>query len=189
MLRFLSDDHLCIPTDIYNRWLKGEKMTCLYWGDFYALPNKVPHGPIANARPLLNFHTLWKVFSTILKQHTTESLCEAELIPKTQFALWGKSLAIDLIRVLHDFILDRWFHGKHAYVVLDDIRHAFGSAQHPTLENVLHLAGFHSHWITILMGAAMHSILHTGGSKGIKLALSNFRSGIAQGSQLLFSVC
>ena len=25
-----------------------------------------PHGPVANARPLLNFHTLWKVFSTIL---------------------------------------------------------------------------------------------------------------------------
>ena len=111
------------------------------------------------------------------------------MIPKTQLALWGKSSATDLIRVLHDFILDRWFHGKCAYGVLDDIQHAFGSAQHQTLQNVLTLAGFHSNWIHIIMEAAMHSSLHMGGSKGIKLAPSNFRAGIAQGcpiSALIF---
>ena len=189
MLRYLWDEHLQMLADICRHWLSGEEMTCLYWGDFYALPNKVPEGPMANACPLLTFHTLWKVFSTMLKQHLSERLCEAELIPKTPFALRGKSSATDLIPVLHDFILDCWFHGKCAYTVMDDIRHAFGSAQHQTLHNVLTLARFHSNWIHIIMGAAMHSVLHMGGSKGIKLALSNFRAGITQGcpiSALIF---
>uniref|UniRef100_A0A6U8G256 Uncharacterized protein n=1 Tax=Eutreptiella gymnastica TaxID=73025 RepID=A0A6U8G256_9EUGL len=47
--------------------LEGEPTKVLYMGDFCAIPNKVPHGPVANARPLLNFTTLWKTLSACIK--------------------------------------------------------------------------------------------------------------------------
>ena len=67
------------------------------------------------------------------------------------------------------------------FLVLDDIRHAFGSVQHTTLEHILSLAGFQERWISIIMGAARNSRIHMGGKGGIKLAIAMFRAGIAWG--------
>ena len=39
----------------------GVPLDVLVHGDFYALPAKTPHGPIAKAQPLLNFTTMWKL--------------------------------------------------------------------------------------------------------------------------------
>ena len=57
-LRFLSDKQLERLAQIYNRWYGGKYLHKVFQEDFYALPNKIPHGPIANARPLLNFTTI-----------------------------------------------------------------------------------------------------------------------------------
>ena len=87
MVNMLSDQQLQKLADLYNRWLSRENMHSIYWGDFHALPIKIPHGPIANAGPLLNFHTLWKIFSACMKHHVSPHLCQSETIPTTQFTL------------------------------------------------------------------------------------------------------
>ena len=62
----LEDENLQYLTDFYNRSLQGEPFDDIFAGDFYTLPNKLPHCPIANARPLLNFTTVWKILSGII---------------------------------------------------------------------------------------------------------------------------
>ena len=87
--RMLVEEHLQDLANFYNRSLQGEPFDDVFAGDFYALPNKLPHGPIANARPLLNFTTVWKILSGITKDCITPPLCEHLRIPHTQMALWG----------------------------------------------------------------------------------------------------
>ena len=111
MVNLLSHQQLHELAELYNQCLSGENMCSKDWGDFYALLYKVPHGPIANCRPLLNFHALWKLFSACMKQHVS-SLFQPEVIPVTQFALWRKSSANDVLWVIHDHINDRWFHNQ-----------------------------------------------------------------------------
>ena len=189
MANLLSDQQLQILAHLYNRWLAREDMDSIQWGHFYALPNKAPHGPIANSRPLLKFHILWKNFSACMKPHVSHLLCQSQIIPVTQFALWGKSSANDVLRVIHDHFNNRLFQHLTVFIVLNDIRNAFGSVQRTTLEHILGLAGFHERWISIIMGVARKSRIHMGGRKGIKMAIAVFRAGIAQGcpiSALIF---
>ena len=120
MVGFLSYSQLEFLVQLYNRWLTGEQLDTIHWGDFYALPNKLQHGPIANARPLLNFNSIWKILSTALKQHVSSPLCKAHIIPPTQFALWGKASAIDTIRVVHNHVLHRWFLCQTVFIILDE---------------------------------------------------------------------
>ena len=87
---------------MYQRWYQGENISSTFWGDFYALPNTLPHGPIANGRPLLNFTTSWNVFSSVLKRHLTPVVSNFGIIPPLQFALYGGSSAVDVLRVVHD---------------------------------------------------------------------------------------
>ena len=98
-LRIPADEHLDGLAQMYQRWYQGEDITSIFRGDFYAPPNKLPHGPIANARPLLNFTMLWKVFSSVLKRYLTPVLCASGVIQPLQFALYGGSsvAVMDLI--------------------------------------------------------------------------------------------
>ena len=41
-----------------NCVLQGHIVPRLLHGDFYALPNKLPHGPVSNTRPMVNMTTL-----------------------------------------------------------------------------------------------------------------------------------
>ena len=150
-LRILTDEHLGRLAQLYLRWYHGENITSIFQGDFYALPNKVPHGPIANVRPLLNFTTLWKVFSSVLKRYVTRALCHSRVIPLLQFALYGGSSAVDVLRVVHDHVLDRWFHGLSALLMLDDVRHTFGFVQHETLQNLLTILALPPQLMRILL--------------------------------------
>ena len=184
-LCFLSDKQLEHLAQMYNRWYDGEYLHKVFRGDFYALPNKIPHGPIANARPLLNFTTIWKVFSTCLKQLLTPILCVAPVIAPSQFALHGGASAIDTLRVIHDHILDKWFADLLVCMVFGDVTHAFGSVQHDSLEAICRLLHFPSHLICNLMNAATGATLHMGGKNGITKALAKFRAGIAQGCPML----
>ena len=43
---------------------------------------------------------------------------------------------MDVLRVVHDRVLDRWFQGINALLLLDDVRHACGSVQHEALQNL-----------------------------------------------------
>ena len=115
---------------LYNRAITGESNSVLYQGDFYALPNKLPHGPIANARPLLNFATMWKMLSGCVNNHLAPFLCAAEIIPTTKFALLGGSSTVDLLRVLHDYTESRWAQNLAVILLMDDVRHALGSVPH-----------------------------------------------------------
>ena len=174
-LCFLSYKQLERLAQIYNRWYHGEHLHKLFQGDFHSLPNKIPHGPIANARPLLNFTTIWKIFPACLKQFLIPILCATHVIPPSQFALHSGASAIDTLRVIHDHILDRWFAHLLVCMAFDDVRHVFGLVQHDTLEAILRLLHFPSHLISILMNAATGATLHMGGKNGIVEALAKSR--------------
>ena len=53
MLEWLHDDQLQRVVDFVQDVIQGKPLEVLVHSDFYALPNKVPHGPIVNARPLV----------------------------------------------------------------------------------------------------------------------------------------
>ena len=55
MLEWLQDEQLQWVVDFVQDIPRGKPLDVVVQGDFYALPNKVPHGPIVNSRPLLNF--------------------------------------------------------------------------------------------------------------------------------------
>ena len=59
----------------------GVPLRALVHGDFYALPAKVPHGPIANARPLLNFATTWKLVRAHIAHQYVPLLARAGVLP------------------------------------------------------------------------------------------------------------
>ena len=67
------------------------------------------------------------------------------------------------------------------HVVLDDVKHAFGSVQHDTMQVIQSLLCFPSQLANILMLAATGVNLHMGGRNGIAVAIAKFRAGIAQG--------
>ena len=72
----------------------------LLQGYLYALPNKLLHSPVSNARPLLNTTTVWKLVAMVIAAHYLPLLCKQGVIPLTQFDLHKKSSAVDLLRVL-----------------------------------------------------------------------------------------
>ena len=180
----LKDNHLDSLAALYNRAITGEPNSVLYQGDFYTLPNKLPHGPIANARPLLNFATPWKILSGCVKDHLAPFLCAAEIIPTTQFALWGGSSTVDLLRVLHDYAESRWAHGLAVILLMDDVRHAFGSVPHDTLRALLISAGVDPDIVELILGAAEKANIFMGGDWGVLIAMTTFSAGITQGCPL-----
>ena len=61
MLEWIHDAQPQWVVDFVCNVANGALLAVLVHGDFYALPNKGPQGPPANARPLLNFTTMWKL--------------------------------------------------------------------------------------------------------------------------------
>ena len=56
MIEWLCDEEFQWVVEFLLSVSTGVPLRALVHGDFYALPAKVPHGPIVNARPLLNFY-------------------------------------------------------------------------------------------------------------------------------------
>ena len=183
-LWLLEDPQLESLVTLYNRAITGETCSVLYQGDFIALPNKPPHGPVANSRPLLNFATMWKILSGCLKNHLAPYLCAAEIIPTTQFALMGGSSTVDLLRVLHDYAENRWAQRLAVILLTDDVRHAFGSVPHDTLRALLIAAGVDDSLVELILGAAEKAKIFMGGAWGVLIAMTIFSAGIAQGCPL-----
>ena len=63
MLEWLHDVQLQWVVDFIRDVATRVPLDVVVHGDLYALRAKIPHGPIANARVLLNFTTMWKLIA------------------------------------------------------------------------------------------------------------------------------
>ena len=104
MIEWLHDDQLQRVESFIQRVSAGVPLRAIFHGEFYALPAKMPHGPIVNARPLLNFTTMWKLVGAHIADQDVPLLARAGLLPCTQFAFHASSSLADLLQVLHDYI-------------------------------------------------------------------------------------
>ena len=66
-------------------------------------------------------------------------------------------------------------------MVLDDVRHAYGSVVHDTLRCLLRLAGFPMAVVDMLLLATTEAPAQMGGSGGVTEALARLLAGVAQG--------
>ena len=169
----------------------GVPLATVVHGDFYALPAKAPHGPIVNARPLLNFTTMWKLIGAHIASQYVPLLSATGVIPCTQLALHASSSVVNLLRVLHDYVWFKFFRRQRVCLVVDDVRHAYGSVVHATLAFLLRLAGFPNPVMQLLLLATTDGTIHMGGSGGVREAVARLLAGVAQGclaSAMVFCV-
>ena len=81
----------------------GDPLEVLVHGDSYALPSKILHGPITNARPLLNFTTMWMLNGAHAADQCVPVLAQRGVSPCTQFTVHASSSVADFLSVLHNF--------------------------------------------------------------------------------------
>ena len=142
MIEWLHDTELQWVVEFLQSVSTRVPLRGLVHVDFYALPAKVPHGPIVNARPFLNFTTMWKLVGAHVAHEYVSVLARAGLRPCTQLASHASSSVAVLLRVLHDYLCSRFFRRRCVCLVVDDVRHAYGSVVHDASRCVLRLAGF-----------------------------------------------
>ena len=76
-------------------------------------------------------------------------------------------------------------------MVVDDIRHAYGSVVHTTLACLLCLAGFPGSVIQLIVLATTAATIHMGGPEGVRETVARLLAGVAQGcpaSAMVFCV-
>ena len=110
MIEWLHDDQLQRVVGFIQQVSTGVPLRAIVHGDFYALPAKIPHGPIVNARPLLNFTTMWKLVGAHIVDQCVPLLARARVLQCTQVALHASSNVADILRVLHDYMWFGFFH-------------------------------------------------------------------------------
>ena len=69
-------------------------------------------------------------------------------------------------------------------MLLDDVRHVFGSVQHETIQTVPEEAGIPSGVRRLIMNAAQKAKIFMGGEWGASLAMASLSAGIARGFPL-----
>ena len=126
VVEWLCDDELQWVVEFIQRVATGVLLQPIIHGDFYAFPAKIPHGPIVNARPLLNFTTMWKFVGAHIASQYVPLSARAGVLPCTQFALHASSNVVDVLQVLHDYAWFRFFCWKHVCLVVNGVRHAYG---------------------------------------------------------------
>ena len=109
--------------------------------EFINLPNKQPHGPIANSRPLTNLSTMWKRTSALVKNHYHPSLVANCILLPDQLGIYPHRSSVELLRVLHDVWWDRSRRCLEPWVLSNDVRHAYRSLSHNTEHAVMVAAG------------------------------------------------
>ena len=181
MIEWLREEELQWVVEFLQNVSMGVPLRALVHGDFYALLAKVPHGPIVNARPLSNFTTMRKLVGAHIASQYVPLLARAGVLPCTHFALHASSSVVDLLRVLHAYIWFCFLRRKRVCLVVDDVRHVYGSVVHDTLRCLLRLAGFLEVVIDLLLLATTEATVHMGGSGGVTEALARLLAGVAQG--------
>ena len=97
MIEWLHDDQLQWVVSFIQRVSAGVPLWAIVHGDFYALPAKIPHGPIVNACPLLNFTTMWKLVGAHIADQYIPLLARTGVLPCIQFELHASSSVADLL--------------------------------------------------------------------------------------------
>ena len=133
----LEDAQLTVIVDLINCILGGVPMPQAHSADSINLPKKTPHGPIANGRPLTNLATIWKLTAALIKDHYQPGLVQCGILPPYQFGMSPQCSSVEVLRVLHDVWWDRLRRRLEAWVLSDDVRHAYGSINHTTEYAVL----------------------------------------------------
>ena len=73
---------------------------------------------------------------------------------------------MDLLRVLHDYGEHRWAERLAVILLLDDVRHAFGSVPHKTLQTLLMAPGVDAPLVALILGAAEKAKISWGAPGG-----------------------
>ena len=91
----------CLTLICIGLWISSMRLCRGMWytnsfNETYAPPNKNPHGPVSNARPLMNLTTAWQLVAMTIVTHYLPLLRQRNVIPLTKFALYRQSSAVDL---------------------------------------------------------------------------------------------
>ena len=177
----LEDAQFTVIVDLINSILRGVPMPQAHSADFINLPKKTPHGPIANGRPLTNLATVWKLTAALIKDHYQHRLVQGGILPPYQFGMSPHCSSVELLRVLHDVWWDRWRRRLEAWVLSDDVRHAYGSINHTTEYAVLTAAGISPADATTLQHHDRALEVHMGGADGRSPSSTRLSAGTGQG--------
>ena len=150
---------------------------------FTLLPKKSPHGVVANGRPLSNLSVIWKLFSMVITKALQTCLTDHDRMSRTQMAMQCSTSVVDL-RVVFDRIQQRCWSGLWAFVLLDDVVHAFGSVSHDTLRSSLLSAGVQPSRTDLILYAVQHLTLHMRGHHGVRLFRAMYEGGMGQGDPI-----
>ena len=102
-----EDAPLAVVTDLITDIPRWSSVPQAHATDFINLPKKVPHGPIADGRPLTNLATVWKLTAALLKDNYQPRLVTSGILPPHQFRKPPHCSSVELHRVLHDVWRDR----------------------------------------------------------------------------------
>ena len=139
---------------------------------------------VANGRPLSNLSVIWKLFSTVVTKALQTWLTDHGRISCTQMAMQCSTSVVDLLPIIYDWTQHRWWSGLWAFLLLDDVIHAFGSVSHDTLHSSLISAGVHPSLTDLILYAVRHLTLHMGGQQGIRLFWAMYEAGMGQGDPI-----
>ena len=177
----LEDAQFAAIVDLINSILRGVPVPQAHSADFINLPKKTPHGPIANGRPLTNLATIWKLTAALIKDHYQPRLVQGGILPPYQFGMSPHCSSVELLRVLHDVWWDRWRRRLEAWVLSDDVRHAYGSINHTTEYAVLTAAGISPADAATLQHHDRALEVHMGGADGRSPSSTRLGAGTGQG--------
>ena len=79
------------------------------------------------------------------------------------------TLVVDLLHIVFNWVQQRWWSGLWAYMVLDNVLHAFGLVSHDILRSVLLSASVHPTLTQLILYAVQYLTLHMGGHHGCPL--------------------
>ena len=95
MIQWLRDEEVQWPAKFLRSVSTRVPLRAFVHGDFYTLPAKVPHGPIVNARHLLNFTTMRK----LVRAHIAASTCPSWLGPECCHAPSSRCMLLPAWRI------------------------------------------------------------------------------------------
>ena len=188
----MEDTQLAAVTDLVNDILSGSPVPQAHSADFINLPKKLPHGPIANGRPLTNLAMVWKLTAALLKDHYQPRLLASGILPPYQLWMCPHCSSVELLHVLHDAWWDRWRQRLEAWVLSDDVRHAYGSINHNTECAVLTAAGVSAADAATVQRHDLTLEVHMGGADGRSPSSTYVGAGTGQGctvSGIQSSIC
>ena len=84
---------------------------------------------------------MWKLTAALIKDRYQPRLVASGILPPYQFGVSPHCPSVELLRVLHDVWWDCWRRRLEAWVLSDDVRHAYGSINHNTEYLEVHLGG------------------------------------------------